>query len=54
MAAAIRGGARVDPKVAVDAHEGVSYVLHLARKDRDYVLGTSQDPVNTYDAPEFE
>ncbi|EIN09747.1 phosphoketolase, partial [Punctularia strigosozonata HHB-11173 SS5] len=41
-AAAIRGGARVNPKVAVDAHEVVSYVLHLAQKDRDYILKTSQ------------
>ncbi|EIN09769.1 phosphoketolase [Punctularia strigosozonata HHB-11173 SS5] len=53
-AAAIRGGARVNPKVAVDAHEGVSYVLHLAQKDRDYILKTSQDPEGTYDTPEFE
>jgi xylulose-5-phosphate/fructose-6-phosphate phosphoketolase len=36
-AAAIRGGARVNSRVAVDAHAKVAYVLHLAEKDRQYI-----------------
>ncbi|EIN09744.1 hypothetical protein PUNSTDRAFT_133514 [Punctularia strigosozonata HHB-11173 SS5] len=36
-AAAMRGRARVNPKVAVDALKTVSYVLHLAQKDSDYL-----------------
>jgi xylulose-5-phosphate/fructose-6-phosphate phosphoketolase len=36
--AAIRGGARVNPKVAVEAHELAAYVRHLAQKEREYIL----------------
>jgi len=35
--AAIRGGAHVNPRVAVDAHEHESYMKHLAQKERDYI-----------------
>ena len=34
--AAVRGGAHVNPRVAVDAHEKESYIKHLAQKERDY------------------
>lgn len=36
--AAIRGGAQVNPKVAVDAHTEISGLRHEAQKARDYVL----------------
>ena len=35
--AAIRGGAHVNPRVAVDAHERESYIKHLAQKERHYI-----------------
>ena len=35
--AAVKGGARVNPKVAVVAHEICSYVGHLARKEKQYI-----------------
>jgi len=41
-AAAIRGGALVNPKVAVDAHELMSYVLHLAEKERGYIYANGK------------
>ncbi|KAI0783687.1 XFP N-terminal domain-containing protein [Abortiporus biennis] len=51
--AAIRGGAKVNPKVAVDAHEMVSYVMHLAQKDREYIYTNGADPEGTFDTPIF-
>lgn len=36
-AAAIRGAAKVNKTVEVDAHEMISYVMHLAQKDKDYI-----------------
>ena len=36
-AAAIRGAAKVNKAVEVDAHEMISYVMHLAQKDKDYI-----------------
>jgi xylulose-5-phosphate/fructose-6-phosphate phosphoketolase len=41
-AAAIRGGAQFNPKVAVDSHEMVSYVMHLAEKERDYIFANGK------------
>jgi xylulose-5-phosphate/fructose-6-phosphate phosphoketolase len=35
--AAIRGGARVNSRVAVDAHAKIAYLLHLAEKDKQYI-----------------
>jgi len=35
--AAIRGGAHVNPRVAVDAHEKESYIKHMAQKERHYI-----------------
>jgi xylulose-5-phosphate/fructose-6-phosphate phosphoketolase len=35
--AALRGAAKHNPRVAVDAHELISHVLHLAQKDHDYI-----------------
>lgn len=38
-AAAIRAvaGSKVNPQVDVDAHAMISYVKHLAEKDKDYI-----------------
>ena len=36
-AAAIRGGALHNPKVALEAHELASYVMHLAQKDKEFI-----------------
>lgn len=36
--AAIRGGAQVNPKVAVNAHADISGLRHEAQKARAYVL----------------
>lgn len=37
-AAAVRGGALRNPRVAVDAHALASFFMHLAQKDREYIL----------------
>ena len=44
-AAAIGAGARYNPKVALEAHEKVSYVMHLARKDKEYILANGKGKV---------
>ena len=41
-AAAIRGGALFNPKVAVDSHEMSSYVMHLAEKEREYIYANGK------------
>ncbi|CAL1716765.1 unnamed protein product [Somion occarium] len=53
-AAAIRGGAKVNKKVEVDAHEMISYVMHLAQKDREYIYANGADPEGTFDVPKFD
>jgi len=35
---AIRGGAKVNNKVAAHAHETCSYLRHLMQKEREYIL----------------
>ena len=35
--AAIAGGARTNPRVAVDAHALISYFQHRARLDKKYI-----------------
>jgi xylulose-5-phosphate/fructose-6-phosphate phosphoketolase len=35
--AAIAGGARTNPRVAVDAHTLISYLKHRARLDKKYI-----------------
>lgn len=42
--AAIRGGARVNSKVAVDAHQLSAYVRHLAQKEKAYILENGKGP----------
>ncbi|KAK7690629.1 hypothetical protein QCA50_005728 [Cerrena zonata] len=53
-AAAIRGAAKVNKAVEVDAHEMISYVMHLAQKDKDYIYANGADPEGTFDTPKFD
>ncbi|KAF7327423.1 putative phosphoketolase [Mycena kentingensis (nom. inval.)] len=52
-AAAIRGGALSNPKVAVSAHELESFVKHLAVKDKEYIYANGRDPDDCFDVPTF-
>jgi xylulose-5-phosphate/fructose-6-phosphate phosphoketolase len=40
--AAISGGAKVNPKIAVSAHELCSYLRHQAQKEREYILANGK------------
>ncbi|OBZ72463.1 putative phosphoketolase [Grifola frondosa] len=53
-AEAIRGAAMSNPQVEIDAHELISYVLHLAEKAKDYAIEHGADPEGTFDAPKFD
>ncbi|KAI0822473.1 phosphoketolase [Trametes gibbosa] len=53
-AAAIRAAAHLNPRVEVDAHVAVSAIMHLAQKDREYVLEHGADREDTFDVPTFE
>jgi len=51
--AAVRGGARVNSRVAAEAHEMESYLKHMAQKERDYIYQTGQDHGDIFDTPKF-
>ncbi|KAF7985626.1 hypothetical protein HWV62_2125 [Athelia sp. TMB] len=51
---AIRAGAKHNPSVAVDAHEHAMFMMHLARKDKDYIYEHGEDPKDTFDTPKFK
>jgi len=53
-AAAVRGGARVNPKVSVVEHELVSELLHDAEVYRKYAHEQGDDMPDTYDTPKFD
>ncbi|EJD06948.1 phosphoketolase [Fomitiporia mediterranea MF3/22] len=53
-AAAVRGGALVNEKVAIDAQKRVSDFMHRAQKAREYAKQHGQDAEDTYDTPKFE
>jgi len=53
-AAAIRAGALHNAKVALDAHELASYVMHLAQKEKEFIYANGQDRDGTFDTPKFE
>ncbi|KAF8071752.1 phosphoketolase [Lyophyllum atratum] len=40
--AAVRGGAEFNPHVAVDMHETISYIKHMARKEKDYIYANGK------------
>jgi xylulose-5-phosphate/fructose-6-phosphate phosphoketolase len=41
-AAAVRGGALHNPKVAVDGHSLASSIMHMAQKDHDYIFANGK------------
>jgi len=51
--AAIRGGARFNPKVAADAHMMESYIKHAAQKEKDYIYKHGTDHDHIFDTPTF-
>ncbi|KAG6832793.1 hypothetical protein H0H92_009411 [Tricholoma furcatifolium] len=51
--AAIRGGAHFNKRVAVDAHQMVSYIQHLARKEREYIYKHGKDHDDIFAIPQF-
>ncbi|THH28321.1 hypothetical protein EUX98_g5854 [Antrodiella citrinella] len=55
-AAAIRAAsaAKVNAAVDVDAHTTISYIMHLAEKDRAYIYKHGADPEGTFDVPKFQ
>ncbi|KAG6902831.1 hypothetical protein C0995_010716 [Termitomyces sp. Mi166 len=52
--AAVRGGAQFNKRVAVDAHEVVSYLKHLVQKEREYIYKHGKDSDNIFDIPKFD
>ncbi|KAK7032816.1 putative phosphoketolase [Favolaschia claudopus] len=52
-AAAIRGGALSNPKVAVNAHGHESFIKHLAVKERDYIYRHGKDHDDMFNTPTF-
>ncbi|KXN87582.1 putative phosphoketolase [Leucoagaricus sp. SymC.cos] len=46
--AAIHGGSRVNPKVAVNVHIEISALRHKAKKVQDYIYKHGEDPEGTY------
>ena len=53
-AGAVRGAALLNPRVEIDAHKTISHILHLAQKDREYILEHGADPAGMFDVPRFE
>ncbi|KAK0497125.1 hypothetical protein EDD18DRAFT_143594 [Armillaria luteobubalina] len=51
--AAIQGGAFHNSKVAVSAHQTVSYLKHLVQKDKEYIPANGQDCPGVFDVPTF-
>ncbi|KAF4613835.1 hypothetical protein D9613_007622 [Agrocybe pediades] len=51
---AIKGGAKVNSKVAVYAHERCSYLNHLMQKEREYILKNGKDHDHLFDTPKFD
>ncbi|KAG5647371.1 hypothetical protein DXG03_000439 [Asterophora parasitica] len=52
--AAISEGARFNPRVAVDAHQLVSFIKHYAQKERDYIFAHGKDHDKIFDTPKFD
>ncbi|EAU85668.1 phosphoketolase [Coprinopsis cinerea okayama7 len=52
--AALRGGAKNNPKVALVAHEMSSYFEHMARKEKDYILAEGKDRDDMFEVPKFD
>ena len=54
MEAAIKGGARHNPQVALEMISLFGEIKHQRSKVRDYILATGKDPEGTFDIPKFE
>ncbi|KAI0035422.1 XFP N-terminal domain-containing protein [Vararia minispora EC-137] len=52
-AAAVRGGARFNSKVATVAHLRAAEYMHMAQKDKDFIIAHGKDPDGTFDTPVF-
>jgi xylulose-5-phosphate/fructose-6-phosphate phosphoketolase len=52
-AAAIRGGALHNPRVAVNEHEVVAGLMHEAEAHKKYALDHAVDMNHVYDIPKF-
>ncbi|KAF5342246.1 hypothetical protein D9611_001667 [Ephemerocybe angulata] len=52
--AAIQGGAKVNPKLAVSAHEVCSYLEHLSKKEKEYIYKEGKDHDDTFATPNFD
>ncbi|KAI1797383.1 phosphoketolase [Ganoderma leucocontextum] len=53
-AQAVGAAAMHNPRVEIDAHKTISHILHLAQKDKEYILKHGADPEDTFDVPKFE
>ncbi|EHK96318.1 putative phosphoketolase [Glarea lozoyensis 74030] len=51
--AAIKGGARVNEKVALDMVSLLAEVKHQVVKVQEYIMATGKDPEGTFDIPKF-
>jgi len=54
MEAAIRGGAKHNPKVALDMTPLLAETRHQISKVQEYIMANGKDPDGTFDIPEFE
>ncbi|KAL3428005.1 xylulose-5-phosphate phosphoketolase (XFP domain-containing protein) [Phlyctema vagabunda] len=54
MEAAIKGGAKHNPQVALDMTTLLADVKHQITKVHDYIMSTGKDPDGTFDVPRFE
>lgn len=54
MEAAIKGGAKHNPKVALDMTSLLGEIKHQISKAKSYVKDKGTDPVGTFDIPRFE
>jgi len=52
-ATAVRRGALHNPKVAVDAQQLDAQLLHLAAKEREWILANGKDHDDIFDTPKF-
>lgn len=52
--AAIRGGAKHNPKVALDMATLLGDIRHQVTKVQNYIMSSGRDPEGTFDTPRFE
>jgi xylulose-5-phosphate/fructose-6-phosphate phosphoketolase len=52
--AALKGGAKQNPKVALDMTTLLGEIRHQVSKVQEYIIATGKDPDGTFDVPKFE